>query len=67
MANTQTEAKGLYSVREISRMTNDALDELLEFYGDTGNVVGYRRVEDEIDARAYDESDPASYANSQEG
>lgn len=44
-------ANGLYSRDEISRMTDDALDELLSYYGDTGNAVGAERVRDELQAR----------------
>ena len=51
---TTKEAKGLYSVREISRMTDSALDELLAYYEDTGNEVGIERVEDEQQAREDD-------------
>lgn len=44
-------ANGLYSRDEISRMTDDALDELLSHYNDTHNVEGAERVRDEMQAR----------------
>ena len=52
-------AKGLYSRREIGRMTNDALDELLSYYNDTGNSEGAQRVQDELAERAQDDEDYA--------
>lgn len=44
-------ANELYTRDEISRMTDDALDELLSHYNDTGNAVGAERVRDEMQAR----------------
>ena len=40
-------ANGLYTAREIAVMTDDALDELLSHYSDTGNAEGVRLVQDE--------------------
>lgn len=45
---------GLYSRDEISRMTDDALDELMGYYSDTGNAEGMQRVTDEQGARQDD-------------
>lgn len=47
-------SNGLYTRDEISRMTDDALDELLGYYGDTGNAEGVQRVTDEQGARQDD-------------
>jgi hypothetical protein len=47
-------AKGLYTRDEISRMTPDALDELLSYYQDKGNAEGVQRVQDEQQAREDD-------------
>lgn len=47
-------ANGLYTRDEISRMTDDALDELLSYYGDTGNAEGVQRVTDEQGMRQDD-------------
>lgn len=46
----------LYTATEISRMTNDALDELLSYYQDKGNALGAEMVQDEITTR-YDEDE----------
>jgi hypothetical protein len=44
----------LYTRAEISRMTEDALDELLGYYQDKGNTEGALRVQDELGAREDD-------------
>jgi hypothetical protein len=58
MTTTQN-TKGLYSRREIGRMTTSALDELLCYYQDTGNAEGAWRVEEELDARELEADLPA--------
>jgi hypothetical protein len=41
----------MYTATEISRMTDDALDELLADYQDKGHAQGAEMVQDEITAR----------------
>jgi hypothetical protein len=47
-------ANGLYTPAEISRMTDDALDELWSHYVDTGNSEGAGLVHDEQMSRRDD-------------
>lgn len=56
---TNENARGLYSRREIGRMTTSALDELLDYYESTGNEEGAWRVEKELDARELEAELPA--------
>lgn len=43
-----------YTRKEISVMTDDALDELLSYYQDKGNTTGALMVADELGAREDD-------------
>jgi len=47
-------ANGLYKASEIAVMTDDALDELLSYYSDTGNAEGVSMVRAEIAEREDD-------------
>jgi hypothetical protein len=55
-------ASELYTATEISRMTNDALDELLSYYQDKGNGLGAEMVQDEITTRYDDDMDDSMEA-----
>lgn len=59
-------ANGLYTRDEISCMTDDALDELLSYYQDTGNTEGALRVADELGAREDDRMAELDHEREQE-
>lgn len=59
-------ANGLYTPNEIAVMTDDALDELLSHYADTGNTEGVQRVQEELWTRQADREAEAAWEAEQE-
>lgn len=68
-AETITEratTKALYTARELHLMSDDALDELLEYYQDKGEHDHADDVQQEIHERADDREAEAAYEAEQE-